>query len=80
MAHQIVFVGGPEDGKTTTLRSENLPRVLHQAVNQGSPVSLDEPPSLYPSSKATYQLMLDATGHPSRADDGTYRYEYTGQS
>lgn len=76
----VVFVGGPQDGKSSTVQDESMPPVLRLAVEQGSPFSLDEPPSLYPPSQATYRLMFDELGFPSRADDGAYRYEYTGQS
>lgn len=80
MAHRILFIGGPQDGKSATIRSERPPPVLHQAVNQGLPFSLNEPSPLYPPPQASYRLVLDDLGVPSRADDGAYRYKYTGQS
>lgn len=92
MGDKVRFIGGPEDGETrdVTLRDGRpLESLRLPVVRKLDPVAyVLEHPTLGSEpvdtlgcgpETAEYRLHLDATGHPSRTEDGALRYVYRGQ-
>ncbi len=92
MGDRVRFIGGPEDGKTrdATLQGGRPLELLRLPVAQTlAPVAyVLEHPTPYSEPVDTlglgpeiaeYRLHLDATGHPSRTEDGALRYIYRGK-
>jgi hypothetical protein len=89
MKERARFIGGPEDGQVKgvqlqggrpveLLRIPVVPRIdpvaYVPAHPDGDPVDTQgRGPAVM-----EYRLHLDATGHPSRAEDGSLRYAYRG--
>ena len=76
---RIRCVGGPSDGKTLTWATGEPPYRVTLPVDPGPPTLADLTAPLQPLAKADYRPRLDDLGQPSRDDDGTLVYEYTGQ-
>lgn len=76
---RVRFVDGPGDGKTMTWATGEPPHGIVLPVDTGPPTLADLTAPLWPLPQAHYRPRLDGLGQPSRDDDGTLVYEYTGQ-
>lgn len=76
------FVGGPLDGETQDVQLADgaPPERLRRAAPPRISLNLSDTSDLSGPVIAEYRVHLDASGHPSRAEDGAYRYVYRGQS
>lgn len=78
-ATRVRFTGGPSDGRTLAWATGEPPHRIVLPVDQGPPTLADLTAPLRPLPTAGYRPRLDELGQPSRDDDGTLVYEYTGR-
>lgn len=74
-----VFVGGPFDDAMRRFETEPPPTWRLRPPAQPSFAAWGNAADPFPEEAAPvaeYRLRIDATGHPSRTDDGIYRYDF----
>jgi hypothetical protein len=91
MSDRARFIGGPKDGEAqdVTLQAGSPPQRLRLPMLRRldpvahvmkCPTPDSEPVDMCGPQIAEYRLHLDATGHPSRTEDGALRYIFQGES